>query len=157
MHPQTGTLWCGFWSCGVIGPYFFEDKSGNAVNINKKGKSYQNISPLNLNKLISIQTAFGSSKMAQLVIQRDIGLLRTIFQDRIISRNKTQNWPPRSYDLTPLDFFLWGYIKTKVYIIKPQTIGELEEEIRSTIRELEEEIRSTRTSVGEFYRISWSE
>ena len=25
-------------------------------------------------------------------------------------------WPPRSPDLTPCDFFLWGYIKDRVYV-----------------------------------------
>jgi hypothetical protein len=25
-------------------------------------------------------------------------------------------WPPRSPDLTPSDFFLWGYIKDHVYV-----------------------------------------
>ena len=24
-------------------------------------------------------------------------------------------WPPRSPDLTPLDYFLWGFVKGKVY------------------------------------------
>jgi len=24
-------------------------------------------------------------------------------------------WPPRSSDITPLDFFLWGYVKDKVF------------------------------------------
>ena len=24
-------------------------------------------------------------------------------------------WPPRSPDITPLDFFLWGYVKDKVF------------------------------------------
>ena len=23
-------------------------------------------------------------------------------------------WPPRSPDITPLDFFLWGYVKDRV-------------------------------------------
>ena len=27
-------------------------------------------------------------------------------------------WPPRSPDLSPLDFFLWGYIKNIVYAEK---------------------------------------
>ena len=35
-------------------------------------------------------------------------LLRTVFENRIISRNSDVNWPPRSCDLTPLDYFLWG-------------------------------------------------
>ena len=34
-----------------------------------------------------------------------IDLLRTVFKKRIISRNSDVNWPPRSCDLTPLDFF----------------------------------------------------
>jgi hypothetical protein len=25
------------------------------------------------------------------------------------------SWPPRSPDLTPLDFYLWGHLKTVVY------------------------------------------
>ena len=36
------------------------------------------------------------------------------FQDRIISKKKNL-WPPRSPDLTPADFFLWGLLKGKVY------------------------------------------
>ena len=28
-------------------------------------------------------------------------------------------WPPRSPDLTPCDFFLWGYLKAKVYTSPP--------------------------------------
>ena len=43
------------------------------------------------------------------------------------------NWPPRSCDLTPLDFFLWGYVKDKVYADNPQSIQELKEKIRAVI------------------------
>jgi hypothetical protein len=32
-------------------------------------------------------------------------------------------WPPRSLDITPLDFFLWGYVKDIVYKT-PVTFGE---------------------------------
>jgi len=31
MHPQRGTVWCGFWSGGIIGSFFFENEQG-AVN-----------------------------------------------------------------------------------------------------------------------------
>jgi len=31
MHPQRVTVWCGFWSGGIIGPFFFENEQG-AVN-----------------------------------------------------------------------------------------------------------------------------
>ncbi|GFV23034.1 hypothetical protein TNCV_729851 [Trichonephila clavipes] len=33
------------------------------------------------------------------------------------------NWPPRSYDLKPLDYFLWGYVKSLVYADKPQALA----------------------------------
>ena len=44
-----------------------------------------------------------------------INLLRTVFENRIISRNADVNWPPRSCDLSPLDYFLWETVKDKCY------------------------------------------
>ena len=49
-------------------------------------------------------------------------------------------WPPRSCDLTPLNFFLWGYLKSKVYANKPTTIQELKNEITRHIGEIEEQL-----------------
>ncbi|GFX75169.1 uncharacterized protein TNCV_3170961 [Trichonephila clavipes] len=37
-----------------------------------------------------------------------IDLLKDTFGDRLISRFGPVNWPPRSCDLTPLDYFLWA-------------------------------------------------
>ncbi|GFX84108.1 uncharacterized protein TNCV_4859161 [Trichonephila clavipes] len=51
-----------------------------------------------------------------------IDLLKDTFGDRLISRFGPVNWPPRSCDLTPLDYFLWGYVKSLVYADKPQTL-----------------------------------
>ncbi|GFW06065.1 transposable element Tc3 transposase [Trichonephila clavipes] len=62
-----------------------------------------------------------------------IDLLKDTFGDRLISRFGPVNWPPRSCDLTPLDYFLWGYIKSLVYADKPQTLDHLEENIRRVI------------------------
>ncbi|GFU39256.1 uncharacterized protein TNCV_3811121 [Trichonephila clavipes] len=44
-----------------------------------------------------------------------IDLLKDTFGDRLISRFGPVNWPPRFCDLTPLDYFLWGYVKSLVY------------------------------------------
>ncbi|GFV26849.1 uncharacterized protein TNCV_3455201 [Trichonephila clavipes] len=41
-----------------------------------------------------------------------IDLLKDTFGDRLISRFGPVNWPPRSCDLSPLDYFLWGYVKS---------------------------------------------
>ncbi|GFS54097.1 putative LOC100569746 [Trichonephila clavipes] len=53
-----------------------------------------------------------------------------------ISRFGLVNWPPRSCDLTPLDYFLWGYVKSLVYADKPQTLDRLEDNIRRVIADV---------------------
>ncbi|GFW86836.1 hypothetical protein TNCV_2809911 [Trichonephila clavipes] len=75
----------------------------------------------------------GSNKTAQHVT---IDLLKDTFGDRLISSFGPVNWPPRSCDLTPLDYFLWGYIKSLVYADKPQTLDHLEDNIRRVIADI---------------------
>ncbi|GFV72712.1 uncharacterized protein TNCV_1951811 [Trichonephila clavipes] len=58
-----------------------------------------------------------------------IDLLKDTFGDRLISRFGSVNWPPRCCDLTPLDYFLWGYVKSLVYANKPQTLDHLEDNL----------------------------
>ncbi|GFU75494.1 putative LOC100569746 [Trichonephila clavipes] len=41
-------------------------------------------------------------------VRATIDLLKDTFRDRLISRFGPVNWPPRSWDLTPLDYFLWA-------------------------------------------------
>ncbi|GFT96288.1 uncharacterized protein TNCV_3907201 [Trichonephila clavipes] len=62
-----------------------------------------------------------------------INLLKDTFGDRLISRFGPVNWPPSSSDLTPLDYFLWGYVKSLVYADKPQTPDHLKDNIRRVI------------------------
>ncbi|GFT00935.1 transposable element Tcb2 transposase [Trichonephila clavipes] len=61
---------------------------------------------------------------------------RHVFGDRLISRFGPVNWPPRSCDLTPLDYFLWGYVKSLVYVDKPQTLDHLEDNIGRVIADI---------------------
>ncbi|GFT75191.1 putative LOC100569746 [Trichonephila clavipes] len=65
-----------------------------------------------------------------------IDLLKDTFGDRLISRVGPVNWPPISCDLTPLDYFLWGYVKSLVYADKPQTLDHLEDNIRRVIADI---------------------
>ncbi|GFS75536.1 putative LOC100569746 [Trichonephila clavipes] len=65
-----------------------------------------------------------------------IDLLKDTFGDRLISRFGPVNWPPRSCDFTPLDYFLWGYVKSLVYADKPQTLDHLENNIRRVIADI---------------------
>ncbi|GFU45912.1 uncharacterized protein TNCV_5102171 [Trichonephila clavipes] len=65
-----------------------------------------------------------------------IDLLKDTFGDRLISHFGPVNWPPRSCHLTPLDYFLWGYVKSLVYADKPQTLDPLEDNIRRVIADI---------------------
>ncbi|GFU61866.1 uncharacterized protein TNCV_1644401 [Trichonephila clavipes] len=65
-----------------------------------------------------------------------IDLLKDTLGDRQISRFGPVNWPPRACDLTPLDYFLWGYVKSLVYADKPQTLDHLEDNIRHVISDI---------------------
>jgi hypothetical protein len=57
-------------------------------------------------------------------------VIESYFCDRLISKNM---WPPRSPDLTPPDFFLWGLLKGRVYSNKPRTIDVLKDAIRREV------------------------
>ena len=46
-------------------------------------------------------------------------LLRNRFSEQFISRLGPVDWPPRPCDITPLDFYLWGYVKSKCSVDKP--------------------------------------
>ncbi|GFX90071.1 uncharacterized protein TNCV_2420551 [Trichonephila clavipes] len=59
-----------------------------------------------------------------------------MFDDRLISRFGPVNWPPSSCDLTPRDYFLWGYVKSLVYADKPQTFDHFEDNIRRVIADI---------------------
>ncbi|GFV55749.1 uncharacterized protein TNCV_755491 [Trichonephila clavipes] len=65
-----------------------------------------------------------------------IDLLKDTLGDRLISRFGPVNRPPRSCDLTPLDYFLWGYVKSLVYADKPQTLDHLEDNIHRVIADI---------------------
>ena len=45
-------------------------------------------------------------------------------------------WPPRSPDLSPLDFYLWRHLKFMVYQVKIQDINHLKERITDAIRSI---------------------
>ncbi|GFS47014.1 DUF4817 domain-containing protein [Trichonephila clavipes] len=87
-----------------------------------------------------------------------IDLLKDTFGDRLISRFGPVNWPPRSCDLTPLDYFLWSYVKSLVYADKPQTLDHLEDNIRHVIADIRpqmlEKVIENWTSRLDYFRAS---
>ncbi|CAH1962018.1 unnamed protein product [Acanthoscelides obtectus] len=139
MHPQKVTVWSALWSKGIIGPYFFENAAGDAVTVNSE-RYHVMIEDYFLPQLEGMD-------MDDVYFQQDgptchttnvnIHRLQSFFGDRVISRRGNVPWPPRSCDLTPLDLFLWGYLKSKVYVNKPATLQELKNNIIAEINAIE--------------------
>ena len=57
--------------------------------------------------------------------------IQSFFGERVVWKGL---WPPRSPDLTPPDYFLWGYLKGRVYQNKPRTTDALKANITEEIQ-----------------------
>lgn len=70
------------------------------------------------------------------------------FGNRWIGIHDPREWPPRSPDLTPLDFFLWGYLKQQVYATRPVCAQDLKDRIVRACRAISPQIlRQLRCSI----------
>ena len=67
-------------------------------------------------------------------------IVRNMFPGHHISRFRDVPWPPRSPDLSTCDFFLWGYLKSRVYTHKPRTLNDLKEAFRQEIRPIDRQL-----------------
>ncbi|GFV41765.1 transposable element Tc3 transposase [Trichonephila clavipes] len=94
-----------------------------------KVQSYEVLEPIVLLFLYSAELTCHTARAT-------IDLLKDTFGDRLISRFGPVNWPPRSCDLTLLDYSLWGYVKSLVYADKPQTLDHLEDNISRVIADI---------------------
>ena len=78
--------------------------------------------------------------------------IKDLFGDFVIALNHAVEWPPRPPDLTPLDFFLWGYLKSKVYQTPSGNVTELERRIRLEMNTLRQDRVLVRRTVFDMLR-----
>lgn len=62
------------------------------------------------------------------------------FPGHWIGRRGSVEWPPRSPDLTPLDFYLWGHLKQLVYAEKIRNRHHLQQRIEEACASISAEI-----------------
>ncbi len=138
LHSPILTVWRGFWSGGIIDRYFFRYEAGDTDTVN--GKRYRamltsylwpQLEEVDLDKIWFLQNG-ATCHTARATTE----LLRKKFGDSIILRNCDIEWPPRSCDLTPLDYFLWGYLKSLVLSNKPDSLQALEVNIERAIHDI---------------------
>lgn len=131
-YPQKVHVWAGIINNAIIGPFFIEG--------NLNGEVYRNL--LSDQIIPAIQQLVGND-FGQTWFQQDgaaphyaliaRNYLDEIFVGRWIGRRGAIEWPARSPDLTPLDYFLWGHLKDRVYRTTPRNIDELKQRIKDEI------------------------
>ena len=52
-------------------------------------------------------------------------VLTEVTRPKNTSKTDLEIWPSRSPDLNPCDFFLWGYLKSRVFNPLPNNLDEL--------------------------------
>ena len=119
-HPKQVTVWCGFWSRFIIGPFFFQNEEVVAVTINSD--RYRAA----LNKFLFTKIEKG-----------DIAFWFQQNGYTCHTAEATLVWPTRSCDLTTLNYYLWGAVKDKCYPNKPGTIDALKDNISEAIDEIQ--------------------
>ena len=143
LHSQKCTAWCAISAQGISGPFWLEDSTGKTTTVT--AARYRKILQRFWNGL---QTRYRGrpEELRNQWFQQDgapahratetRNRLRDRFQDRLIAKGVGHDWPPRSPDLTPPDFFLWGYLKSQVYKGQPKTIQELKKAVEKAIRRI---------------------
>ncbi|GFX17574.1 putative DD41D transposase [Trichonephila clavipes] len=133
LHPEKLTVWCALWAGGII-----QNDEGHNITVN--GDRYRamitNFFIPELNNHDVQELWFQQDGATCPTARATIDLLKDTFGDRLISCFGPVNWPLRSCDLTPLNYFLWGYVKSLVYADKPQTLDHLEDNIRRVIADI---------------------
>jgi transposase len=127
-YPQKLNVWAGILNDTLIGPFF--------INGNLNAGMYEQ---LLRNQIIPRIREIAGNNYDDTWFQQDgaaphygrdvRAYLDTQFPHKWIGRRGEIEWPARSPDLTPLDYFLWGYLKSKVYATQPQNLDELRNRI----------------------------
>lgn len=140
LHSPKVTVWAALSARGIIGPYFYEDQRGHAVTVNTERyiamlrnfftPALQNFNGFNQRSWFQQDGATCHTSNDSLIAVREI------FGQKLISKRGDINWPPRSPDLSPMDFFLWGYLKSKVFNTNPASLEELKERISEEMQNI---------------------
>lgn len=122
-------VWAGILGDSIIGPYFFEQNITADLYL---AFLMDDVTPA-LNQLPGDVTAnmwFQQDGAPPHYGHNVREWLDARYPNHWIGRGAPLPWPPRSPDLTPMDFFLWGYIKSLVYETEPLNVEDLKGRIR---------------------------
>lgn len=125
------TVWGGISSSGVLGPIFFD----GTVTGDKYLEILMNEVVPQLQQQPNSHELYFHQDGAPPHYSRAVrAYLDETFPEKWIGRRGPIDWPARSPDFTPMDFFFWGVLKDKVYSLKPRSVGDLKNYIRDAFQ-----------------------
>ena len=131
------TVWCEIACFGVLGPYFFENNEAVAVSVTSERyvAMLRNFCEPELRRRgIDLSSVWFQQDGATVHTARaSMSVVREMFPQHVISRGGVVPWPARSPDLSACNYFLWGYLKSRVFISKPRTVAELKKSTKEEI------------------------
>lgn len=130
-------VWCGLLKNKIIGPIIFEGSLTGQRYLqfleNEIERLLEELPVLQYNQIIFHQDGAPPHS-----IQAVTNYLNNRY-DLWIGRYGPIQWPANSPDLTPLDNFLWGYLKDKVYYNRTNNLVDLRHKIEQEINILNSE------------------
>lgn len=113
-HKFSVNVWAGIIDGHLIGPYILPDKLNGPTYLvflrDILPELLENV-PIQLRRRMWFQHDGAPAHFSNIVRE----YLNVVFRNRWIGRGGPIPWPPRSPDLTPIDFCLWGHMKQLVY------------------------------------------
>lgn len=144
-YPKKLNVWLGIIEDRILGPYFFDGSLTAEVYLRfletflvpaLKRLYPDDHNPSEIDQNLWFQQDGAPPHFAHQVRT----YLNTVFPGRWIGRRGAIEWPARSPDLNPLDYFLWGYLKSKVYIDRPINLEDLKSRIRQEVEQISPQI-----------------
>ena len=126
---QSIMVWCALSKNEVIGPYFFENGNVTGDSYKRMLRYYLFPKLRNYPENMIFQQD-GAPPHFALPVR---AYLDVKVPNRWMGRAGPIPWPARSPDLTPCDYFLWGYLKDQVFDDLPNTIPQLKTKISQAI------------------------
>lgn len=129
LHPQKLGIWLAVSRRRIVGPIFFRETiTSERYRRQILQEAFNQMHDDEL-QLGYFQQDGATAHTANATIQ----YLQEFYENRIISRGL---WPPRSPDLTPLDFYLFGRIKNNIFKNRIHTLEELEAAILQEVQSI---------------------
>ncbi|UYV67491.1 hypothetical protein LAZ67_5000890 [Cordylochernes scorpioides] len=122
-----------------------EPRSGRPTTARTDENMDRVLEVLRTDRRLSIQQISDTLHMSTFVVNRIVTEDLQMRLESVLDKNLSGQWigrrgpiefPARSPDLTPLDFFLWGTVKDGVYKCKPRNLDILWNEIQAVCREI---------------------